>query len=106
MSSIVALAGGQAAPPYGPARRPKVSGVLPGGSAEGPAKGPALSAGVISQGFSELLGRSQKRRRRFESTAVRNLVERDLHPIWILKTHILVAPWSENSRVDQGGSVG
>jgi hypothetical protein len=32
---IVACAGGLAAPPYDLARRPKVPGVLPGGSAEG-----------------------------------------------------------------------
>ena len=42
--------------PECPARRPKVPGVLPGGSVEDPAKGPALSAGVISQGFSQVLG--------------------------------------------------
>ena len=47
---LCALLAGRASTSEGPARRPKVSGVLPGGSAEGPAKGPALSAGVISQG--------------------------------------------------------
>ena len=33
----------------------------PAGSAEGPAKGPALSVGVISQGFSELFGGARGR---------------------------------------------
>jgi hypothetical protein len=53
---ILAHAGGQGSPTYGPARRSKVLGVLPGRSTEGPAAGPAAWAGVHPRGFREVSG--------------------------------------------------